>query len=380
MKDELTENRKIIICPCCKCENVKKFMKAYTLNSSGFHSKTLTSTKFYHKPYFCLTCSHIFNQTPMTTKKLEAYYYDQILQVVEDYSIEKRLSVIKKCSGKNNLSKILDFGGNSKLSFHKALEELGFEVEIMEIGYNIPNKKFDIITAYFVLEHLVDLDSIIKMFSNLLSESGSLIIEVPDANLYNVNYNGLQFEHQHHFQPHSLRTLLNRHKFIESYSSSDDCSRNFGFVSTFKKVKYKYVPEKTRSNLIKKYISAKKKYFTEDDFPKRYFKRFSNISVIVLWGVNTYFEQIIKSQILIGKKIIAVDIDPNKKKIIDKFGYLFFSPIEFIKSYFLIIEDLGIQNDNIEIVITASTYFNSIKKQLAIITDRVNLYSPNISK
>ena len=44
----------------------------------------------------------------------------------------------------------MDFGGNSKVSFHQFLEKEGWKVDIVDINDAINFKNKNIITAYFV--------------------------------------------------------------------------------------------------------------------------------------------------------------------------------------------------------------------------------------
>lgn len=96
-------------------------------------------------------------------------------------------------------------GGNARLNFDDELEKKGHSVTVYDVGDSFGNGYFDIICSYFVFEHLVDLDSVVQEFKAHLASFGKVIIEVPDAALYDVDHKGLQCEHQQHFQRASLK-------------------------------------------------------------------------------------------------------------------------------------------------------------------------------
>lgn len=83
-----------------------------------------------------------------------------------------------KTKGYTQLSEGIEL--ETRLQNHFRKNELKVWTSIEEIGKN--DKKYDIITAFHVLEHLKNPIETIKKLSHLLEVNGELIIEVPSSN------------------------------------------------------------------------------------------------------------------------------------------------------------------------------------------------------
>jgi|TARA_R110000851_G_scaffold78281_3_gene172827 2-polyprenyl-3-methyl-5-hydroxy-6-metoxy-1,4-benzoquinol methylase len=75
-----------------------------------------------------------------------------------------------------------------------------------------------LLTYFHVLEHIHDLDSVLKNAHNVLMDQGHILIEVPDAENYAQQPIGTAFwmgirEHIYHYSAQSLNTALNLHGF-----------------------------------------------------------------------------------------------------------------------------------------------------------------------
>jgi SAM-dependent methyltransferase len=70
--------------------------------------------------------------------------------------------------------------------------------------------KIDVVILRHVLEHIFDLDSFLDYISTLLSEDGSLFIEVPDWSCYDAHTDPLIFEHLNQFNTANIVQLLAR--------------------------------------------------------------------------------------------------------------------------------------------------------------------------
>lgn len=72
-------------------------------------------------------------------------------------------------------------------------------------------QRFDLVVLSHVVEHVLDLD-LLKAAASLLSDSGHLYIEVPDASRYSgferTPFYYLDSEHINHFGPHALGRLM----------------------------------------------------------------------------------------------------------------------------------------------------------------------------
>jgi len=363
-------------CPCCNTNETNNFLETYILKSSAWHSKKLSVIDFKHTPNYCFNCGHIYNSTPPSEVEMKNFYLDQIPHLYEDYSIVKRIKIIETLFNNSEKVKFLDFGGNTKLSFHKTLEKKGYILKIIDVENIFKKEKFDIISAYSVLPHIINLNKIMKIFDEFLAENGKIIIEVPDSNFYKNDYSGLIYESQHHFQPSSLSYLFARYGFRELYCSKDTSSRDFQFVSIFEKSKKKQALRKPNEGVMEYYKLGRKKQILEKNFPGTFFKSFDKSNLIVFWGVNPYLSRILESNVLNQYKIIALDIDFSKKYLLSEYNLDFYTPSEFFKNYAMILDKLNVNICQTEFVITAVAYYASIKKEINLISKKVHIYDP----
>lgn len=144
--------------------------------------------------------------------------------------VEKRFELVKQSLvGK----KLLDFGSGRAQFLIKAKElahqvagvELESRVKDIYRDNNIPlfshldeiggGAKYDLITAFHVMEHLQDPITILKQLATLLENNGKMLIEVPNGNeaLLSIFKNKAYSEfiytnvHLYCFTPHTLRLL-----------------------------------------------------------------------------------------------------------------------------------------------------------------------------
>jgi SAM-dependent methyltransferase len=100
--------------------------------------------------------------------------------------------------------------------FSEFLEKSG-HISVNDIS-DIVDKKFDIITNFFVFEHIRDPFNFIKEMYNLLNDNGVIVCEIPCANdpltsLYNID----EFEkfywsiaHHYYYTPESLHYIMDK--------------------------------------------------------------------------------------------------------------------------------------------------------------------------
>lgn len=75
----------------------------------------------------------------------------------------------------------------------------------------IPPASYDLIASFHVLEHIADVGAELASWTNLLSENGLIIVEVPNRAGHPWLESDLNPEHLHQFTPVSLSLLLARH-------------------------------------------------------------------------------------------------------------------------------------------------------------------------
>ncbi|MCK4810514.1 MAG: class I SAM-dependent methyltransferase [Candidatus Omnitrophica bacterium] len=158
----------------------------------------------------------------------------EMVGLMEDKGIgysyaEDFLGFIDRTIGLKNIAgkEILEIGCGTGYLLHRLNllkgKVLGYEPGFAKIGkYNIPivekffpsqeikDRKFDIIIAYGLLEHLTDMDKILSAIHESLKDSGSLLLSVPDCKDYIDNGDISMLFHGHfsYFTMDSFRNLL----------------------------------------------------------------------------------------------------------------------------------------------------------------------------
>lgn len=94
-----------------------------------------------------------------------------------------------------------------------ALQQLALELLPVEVLFHLPEKSFDAITLWHVLEHVHDVKKYLAAFKKLLTETGKLFIAVPnytshDAKVYKEHWAAYDVpRHLYHFTPHTMQRL-----------------------------------------------------------------------------------------------------------------------------------------------------------------------------
>ncbi len=130
-------------------------------------------------------------------------FIDRLYQYVKRFSIRKKLKLINYYSKKRKT--LLDVGAGTG-DFLITANSNGWHAEGVEPSHKarakalekgislidrleaIPNKKYNVITLWHVLEHLPDLENQILKLVWHLEESGTLIIAVPNFKSYDATY------------------------------------------------------------------------------------------------------------------------------------------------------------------------------------------------
>lgn len=161
-------------------------------------------------------------------------FLEKIYHAVKTINLNTKTNLIRRCS--KNGKDLLDFGSGTGdfliASQKKGWVSLGVEpnkkargkaekkgVTIVDDIDSLPNKKFDVITLWHVLEHLPELELHIKKLTDLLSENGKLIIAVPNYKSYDALYYKQYWaafdtpRHLWHFSKKSIEALFSPHGF-----------------------------------------------------------------------------------------------------------------------------------------------------------------------
>lgn len=239
-------------CPVCDSED--------SITLSTLKCKNFDGSIIYKdiKITACKNCGHVYNHlTDYEVYNLERYYSEEYaplnLNPVATCALRpgsnsffslKRYAELYKLIELyvNKDSKILDVGcalggflGFLKEKGHKELYGIDVIEEYVELSnnknievgsvYDIPfdDNFFDVIVLDHVLEHLVDLKSVIKELKRVLSREGFLLIGLPDASRYdNMIFWFTIREHVQHFDLEHLDLLFDSNGFeLVDYSKTN---------------------------------------------------------------------------------------------------------------------------------------------------------------
>jgi predicted SAM-dependent methyltransferase len=161
-------------------------------------------------------------------------FINRLYHAVRKRTLKQKLSLISKYVSRGTL---LDYGCGTgmflKTCTDAGWKTFGFEPDndarqiavkkdlaVADSKDELGANKYDIITLWHVLEHVTDLESTLKFFSNSISNTGRLIIAVPnytsaDARHYKEFWAGYDVpRHIYHFEINTLQKLLARHGFV----------------------------------------------------------------------------------------------------------------------------------------------------------------------
>ncbi len=202
----------------------------------------------------CKQCSFLFTNPRPTVSEIGPYYQSdryvshagnkqkfsfiyKIYDIVRDFSINRKLSLIKKY---HRSGKLMDLGCGlgyflNGVKKDRTFDAVGVDVSEDAITYvknrfgiavkkeseldALPEGSFDVITQWHVLEHVHLLNERMVQLKKLLHPDGTLFIAVPnsaswDANHYKSFWDGYDVpRHLYHFNRTSFGWLMNKHGF-----------------------------------------------------------------------------------------------------------------------------------------------------------------------
>lgn len=119
---------------------------------------------------------------------------------------------------------------------HQFLQEKQVEIFNGQIEDFPQQKKFDVVCAFLVLEHIKQPLQFIEKLKRHLESDGVLIIEVPDIECYK-SFNSeslLTHEHLYHYTIETLANLLAKENLGLMEASNKDISYGFSLIAAFK--------------------------------------------------------------------------------------------------------------------------------------------------
>lgn len=197
----------------------------------------------------CANCELVFTNPRPSKKELSKYYSsDQyishtnksntlvnlIYKIIRHFTLWRKVKLIKKYS---RTGTILDYGCGTG-HFLQSCKSAGFATTGVEPDMNARNQakqrtgtsvienvedipkteKFDVITAWHVIEHVSDLRETLKHLRKHLTKDGCMIIAVPnvlslDAAHYKEYWAAYDVpRHLYHFSPQAFKKLIKRAK------------------------------------------------------------------------------------------------------------------------------------------------------------------------
>ena len=230
-------------CPICHSESIESHMVTY-----DFRLKT-TKDKIFLSKCNNSDCMHIWSALIPSEEEIKSFYKNDFYK-----HSKKQTDPITSLNRNNFLSCLRKYGGNKILdvgagdgSFVSFLREKGFNAKGIEpsregremakklysldlIEKNISDfdpkvEKYDIINLSHVLEHVQDPMKMLKKIIDLLEDHGSLTLEVPNSNSWEMKiFKSIYIHidsprHIHHFNKKSLSILLSN----AGFSSESNC-------------------------------------------------------------------------------------------------------------------------------------------------------------
>ena len=241
----------------------------------------------------CKNCGLVTISPLPTEKELEDYYksktlggnYDLKISIERDRSLKKILNLILKEKNNGNFldigcfdGRLLEFAEESGfISYGLELQEEAakkasekFENRVIcgviENSQNIfPNKKFSVIVASGVIEHLRSPDSLIKFVQNRLEKNGLFLIQTPNEGSFlrklmaSYWFGWTAPEHTFYFSEESLNFLLKKFDLLIEKKYRDIKFLRIGYIieqlSTFGTEIYNVI--KPFKKIIPKFINNK---------------------------------------------------------------------------------------------------------------------------
>lgn len=160
-------------------------------------------------------------------------FTDIIYKIARYFALKKKLRLINKLSKKGH---VLDYGCGTG-AFLNTCKKGGWQTtgiepdakaqEIARQTTNIPvysnldnlddKTAFDIITLWHVLEHITDINQVIKQLKQRLTKNGKLIVAVPNNNSYDEQIYKEHWaaydlpRHLYHFDQKTMKAMMKKH-------------------------------------------------------------------------------------------------------------------------------------------------------------------------
>jgi len=235
---------KIKNCPLCDNTCLEKELTCTDSFVSGEHFDL----------FRCKECGFMFTQDYPQGNDIDQYYdskdyishsdtnkglVNSLYHRVRRHMLKKKTQLVLTASHRKS-GRLLDIGTGTGY-FPAAMQKKGWEVEAIEKNeqtrayakekfnlkvYNesalntFSPETFDVITLWHVMEHLENLDEVWTKLNELLTDTGIVIIAVPNSASYDAEYYGNQWaaydvpRHLWHFTPATIQKWGAKHGFV----------------------------------------------------------------------------------------------------------------------------------------------------------------------
>jgi hypothetical protein len=183
-----------------------------------------------------------------------------------------------------------------------------------------------VIAAYYVLEHVRDIQKFVQTAYDQLKKEGYFIIEVPNLDELYYHLGAIScVEHLNFFTPKTLESFMHRYGFVLRYVSKQFCSRDFGFVAVFQKIDAHELP------ILADYLYSKDMLLgglaKEEKKQLKWMALTDQIKVlskeqIVFWCANAVIAQIaeIYEKKYGGFDFTIIDSDSRRNKLLNQYS------------------------------------------------------------
>lgn len=318
-------------CDCCGGARLEEIL--------AYETKARTRSRTYLwkvRNVVCQTCGFAFVSPVPTEESLAEYYADCYSfwrgEAIE-FSVENRLSLLRRNIEPGSRPLFVEIGSNATEPFRQALAEYVGEYRCAELNNDCASDfeslqslqpgSVDILSAYFVLEHVTDPGEFLAQAARALKGRGLLVAEVPNLYIYPVNPAGIVwYEHTNHFSPRTLAAVAAGQGFELVEVSYQDCSRPYGFAAVFAKAGGRRREAKTTADEAE-YKIARACMTEGANLIQNYYAQLREVRgrireaeqrglPIVLWAANKYCVDLLDGMELPPSAVI-VDSDPGKK-------------------------------------------------------------------